>query len=196
LPHTVAHGGRLGVSEDGLGRRVVVHLAPALLHRHALLVAKTRKGKSALLRTLWQQLITLPDQPRPTFVLIDPHSDLADTALGLIPPSRHAEVVHLDVARSSRPFGLNFLDVGLGWPRDRIVDNALRVFEHEFDHFWGPRMELVFRFALLLLVEANQRVVAADPTGGRDRQWAIREVPRVLEDAAFRSALLTEVRDR
>jgi hypothetical protein len=196
LPGSVAIGARLGVAADGLGRQVVVHLAPALLRRHALLVAKTRKGKSALLRAVWQQLISLPTEPRPAVVLIDPHSDLADAALGLVPAGRHADVVHLDVARTDRPFGLNLLDVGLGWPRDRIVENALRVFEHEFDKFWGPRMELVFRFALLLLVEANQRLVAADPTGGRSRQWTILEVPRVLEDPTFRAALLAEVRDR
>jgi hypothetical protein len=59
LPTTVADGARLGVSEDGLGRRVEVHLAPALLRRHALLVAKTRKGKSGPLRNLWQQLIAV-----------------------------------------------------------------------------------------------------------------------------------------
>src|SRR5439155_21000289 len=58
------------------------------------------------------------------------------------------------------------------------------------------RMELVFRFALLLLVEANHRLIAAHPTGGRDRQWTILAVPRVLEDATFRRALLAEVRDR
>ncbi len=113
-----------------------------------------------------------------------------------LPAARLQDVVHLDVARADRPFGLNLLDVGLGWPRDRMVSKALRVFEMEFDHFWGPRMELVFRFALLLLVEANQRLVAADPTGGRDRQWTILEVPRVLEAPDFRRALLAEVRDR
>ncbi|MBV9583094.1 MAG: TraM recognition domain-containing protein, partial [Chloroflexi bacterium] len=113
-----------------------------------------------------------------------------------VPPDRHQDVVHLDVARSDRPFGLNLLDVGLGWSRDRMVDNALRVFSREFDNFWGPRMEIVFRFALLLLVEANQVVVAADPTGGRDRQWTILEVPRVLEESGFRQALLAEIHDR
>ena len=77
---------------------------------------------------------------------------------------------------------MNLLDVGLGWSRDQLVENALRVFKHEFDNYWGPRMELVFRMALILLVEANERLVVADPSGGRDRQYTILEVPRVLED--------------
>jgi hypothetical protein len=32
------------------------------------------------------------------------------------------------------------LDVGLGWSRDQLVENALRVFKHEFDNYWGPRI--------------------------------------------------------
>src|SRR5229473_8541591 len=199
LPETVADGARIGVAEDGLGHAVAVHLGPALLRRHALLVAKTRKGKSALLSRLWQQLVDLPEIPgllAPTVVLVDPHSDLATLALGLVPAARHAQVVHLDVGRAARrPFGLNLLDVGLGWSRDQLVENALRVFKHEFDNYWGPRMELVFRMALILLVEANERLVVADPSGGRDRQYTILEVPRVLEDDLLRGRLLAALPD-
>ncbi|MDQ6669209.1 MAG: type IV secretory system conjugative DNA transfer family protein [Chloroflexota bacterium] len=199
LPETVADGARIGVAEDGVGHAVAVHVGPTLLRRHALLVAKTRKGKSALLSRLWQQLVDLPEtagQLAPTVVLVDPHSDLASIALGLVPAARHSQVVHLDVGQAvRRPFGLNLLDVGLGWGRDQLVENALRVFKHEFDRFWGPRMELVFRMALVLLVDANQRLVAADPSGGRSRQYTILEVPRVLEDDVFRGQLLLNLLD-
>jgi hypothetical protein len=196
LPETVADGARVGVAEDGLGQSVPVHLGAALLRRHALLVAKTRKGKSGLLRRLWQQLVTLETTNPPAVVLVDPHSDLAQQALGLIPAGRQTDMVYLDVGCAlRRPFGLNLLDVGLGWSRDQLVENALRVFKHEFDNFWGPRMELVFRMALLLLVDANQRIVAADPTRGRDRQFTVLEVPRVLEDDRLRRRLLSQVPD-
>ena len=196
LPETVADGARIGVAADGTGHAVAVHFAPALLRRHALLVAKTRKGKSGLLRGLWQQLVSVHTEPVPAVVLVDPHSDLATGALGLVPPERHGDVVYLNVARAlGRPFGLNLLDVGLGWRRDQLVENALRVFKYEFDNFWGPRMELVFRMALLLLVDANERLVAADPSGGRDHQFTILEVPRVLEDDRLRRQLLAQVPD-
>jgi hypothetical protein len=196
LPEAVADGARIGVAEDGLGHSVAVHLAPALLRRHALLVAKTRKGKSGLLRRLFQQLVTVEAVNQPAVVLVDPHSDLAQQCLGLLPAARHGDVVFLDVGQSlRRPFGLNLLDVGLGWNRDQLVENALRVFKHEFDNFWGPRMELVFRMALLLLVDANQRLVRADPTGGRDRQFTVLEVPRVLEDDQLRRRLMADVPD-
>jgi len=123
----------------------------------------------------------------PAVVLVDPLSDLAQQALGLVPAGRQPDVVYLDVGYAlRRPFGMNLLRSGLGWSRDQLVENALRVFRQEFDNFWGPRMELVFRMALLLLVDANERIVAADPTGGRDRQFTVLEVPRVLEDDRLR----------
>jgi hypothetical protein len=199
LPETVATGLRVGVAEHQ-GRLVPVHVAPELLRRHELLVGKSRKGKSALLGARWRQLVALADSAdalRPTVVLVDPHSDLAEAALGLVPAGRHEDVVLLDVGRArQRPFGLNLLDVGLGWDRDRLVENALLLFRHEFDQFWGPRMELVFRFALLLLLDVNARLCRDDPTGGRARQYTILEVPRVLEDEGFRSALLPAVQDQ
>jgi hypothetical protein len=92
LPHTVTAGARLGVADDGRGHLVAAHLAPALVRRHSLLVAKTRRGKSGLLRALWRQLAASVDSPRPAVVLIGPHSDLARAALGLVPPDRHQDV--------------------------------------------------------------------------------------------------------
>jgi hypothetical protein len=199
LPETVAIGLRLGVAEHQ-GRLIPVHVAPELLRRHELLVGKSRKGKSALLGARWRQLVALQetsDAPRPTVVLVDPHSDLAEAALGLVPADRQEDVVCLDVGHArQRPFGLNLLDVGLGWDRDRLVENALLLFRHEFDQFWGPRMELVFRFALLLLLDVNARLCRDDPTGGRNRQYTILEVPRVLEDDGFRTALLPAIQDQ
>ncbi|HEY2592442.1 MAG TPA: hypothetical protein VGK33_00925, partial [Chloroflexota bacterium] len=76
LPETVAEGARIGSAEDGLGHSVAVHVGAPLLRRHALLVAKTRKGKSGLMRQLWRELVTLSAPHPPAVVLVDPHSDL------------------------------------------------------------------------------------------------------------------------
>jgi hypothetical protein len=65
LPETVDDGARIGLAEDGLGHSVAVHMAAPLLRRHALLVAKTRKGKSGLLRRVWQQLMALETRVLP-----------------------------------------------------------------------------------------------------------------------------------
>jgi len=134
---------------------VPVHLPTGLLGRHLLAVAKTRRGKSSLLLRLTHHLMHAGGEHR-SVVLVDPHRDLAVSALGLVPRQREADVVYLDVSNRRRPFGINLLDTGLGWDRDQATANALRIFRREFDGYWGPRMEDAFRFATLALFEANE----------------------------------------
>lgn len=194
LPITVARGCRIGVSAHQ-GRSVPVSLPEELLHRHLLLVAKTRRGKSSLLLTLARYLMEPQGATRaPTLMIVDPHLDLARAALGVVPASRRAAVVYLDVAERERPFGLNLLDVGLFLDRDKAVSNALAIFRREFDRFWGPRMEDAFRFALLTLYEVNQAICAADPRG-RERQHTVLDVPALLVDTAFRRSVIGPVSD-
>jgi hypothetical protein len=105
-------------------------------------------------------------------------------------------VVFLDVANAVRPFGLNLLDTGLGWDRDRAVANTLIVFQREWgEQYWGPRMEDAFRFALMSLFEANVAMCRADPVYGRAAQHTLLEVPPLLSDPRFRREVLSTVSD-
>jgi Helicase HerA, central domain len=192
LPLSVAEGCRIGVSGHQ-GRQVPVALPPDVLGRHLLLVAKTRRGKSTLMLRLAHHAM---QSPRRAVLLVDPHRDLAEAALGLVPDERGGDVVFLDVADRARPFGLNLLDTGLGWDRDRAVANALSVFQREWgERYWGPRMEDAFRFALLSLFDANTALCAADPHTGRAQQHTLLEVPTILSDIGFRRQTLQAVTD-
>ncbi len=195
LPDMVGRGCRIGVSSHQ-GRTVPVALPDELLRRHLLLVAKTRRGKSSLLLRIAQDRMwaRLSGGQHPTLILVDPHYDLAQAALGLVPPERREDVVFLDVAERNRPFGLNLLDTGLFADRDKAVANALAIFRRQFDRFWGPRMEDAFRFALLTLYEVNQTLRALDPAA-RDRQHTILDVPALLVNPTYRRGLLDLVSD-
>jgi hypothetical protein len=198
LKHTVAPGPdgtgcRIGISSHQ-GHEVPVYLATQLLRRHMLAVAKTRRGKSSLLLRITHHLMHADGEHR-SVVLVDPHRDLAVSALGLVPRERQSDVVYLDVTNRRRPFGINLLDVGLGWDRDQAVGSALRIFRREFDGYWGPRMEDAFRFATLALFEANEALCAEDPRGGRGAQHTILDVPAVLERPGFRRQVLKKTSD-
>jgi len=195
LPTTVAPvpGGRgcpIGVSAHQ-GRVIPVALSEPLLRRHLLLVAKTRRGKSTLLLRLARHHM----HGAGALVLVDPHRDLAESALGLVPAERREDVVYLDLAGRDRAFGVNLLDAGLHWNRDQAVANTLLVFERAFDRFWGPRMADAFRFAAMALFEANESLCRGDPHRGRERQYTVLDVPLVLADAPLRRSVLHEVRD-
>jgi hypothetical protein len=195
LPFAVSRGCRIGTSAHQ-GRTVPVSLPDEMLRRHLLLVAKTRRGKSSLLLRLARHVMETcsPGNEPGVLVLIDPHHDLARAALGLVPPARRDDVVYLDISQRERPFGLNLLDTGLGWDRDKAVSNALSVFHREFDQYWGPRMEDSFRFALLALYEANEAICAKDRSG-RSQQHTILDVPALFVDPSFRKTVLDLVTD-
>jgi hypothetical protein len=190
LPGTVAAGCPVGAAAHQ-GRRIPVALPDDLLGRHLLLVAKTRRGKSALMLRLARHLMARER----AVVLLDPHRDLARAALGLVPPARHGDVVFLDVGNGERPFGLNLLDTGLGWTRDQAVESALMLFRRQFDQAWGLRMEDAFRAGLTALYQANEALCAAEPRRGRDRQHTVLELPDLYNDLAFRTSILAHLSD-
>jgi hypothetical protein len=193
LPAAVAEGCSIGVAGHQ-GRRVSVALPTDALRRHLLLVAKTRRGKSSLMQRLAHYCMQA--EPRRAVLLVDPHRDLAESLLGLVPPERRDDVVYLDVADQVRSFGLNMLDVGLGWDRDRAVNNVLQVFLREWgQQFWGPRMEDVFRYSVITLFEANLSLSRADPSHARSRQYTLLEVPTLLGDLPFRREVLRSIHD-
>jgi hypothetical protein len=193
LPAAVADGCRVGIARHQ-GREVPVALPTDALRRHMLLVAKTRRGKSSLMQRLAHYCMHV--EPRRALLVVDPHRDLADSLLGLVPPERRGDVVYLDAADRVRPFGLNLLDVGLGWDRDRAVNNVLQVFLREWgEQYWGPRMEDVFRYSVMTLFEANLSMFRVDPEHARSRQYTLLELATLLGDLPFRREVLRTIHD-
>jgi hypothetical protein len=197
LPSAVASGCRIGQSTHQ-GRALPVHISAGALRRHLLVVAKTGRGKSALLARVALFVLggLCASDKRAALILIDPHRDLAYLTLGCLPDSRHEEAIFLDAANDLRPFGLNLLDAGLGWDRDQMTMMVLHIFRREFSQAWGFRMESAFRYGLHTLFEANQTICRADPRAGRSRQYTILDLPPLLSDPKFRRRVLKDVTDK
>ena len=90
----LADGPPLGTSDQG-GVATPICFPPDLLAQPTLLVGKTGTGKSTALGHLLAHAMR---DPRRAVVLIDPHGDLADAVLGLVPPARQADVVAIDLS--------------------------------------------------------------------------------------------------
>lgn len=184
-----ATGVVIGVSEHA-GHRIPVALPPALLHSHTLVVGISGSGKSTFL----EQLAAAGMQQGGVWV-IDPHNDLVEHVLLLVPPERAKDVVLIDLADLAHVPGLNPLDVTLGRPRDKAVDDLLRAFAHVWATSWGPRMGMAFQRALETLIEANRVSVARDTQNGPEQQYTLLDVVPVLTDQSFCRTLLQDVRD-
>ncbi len=186
----VGRGCRVGVSRHQ-GRSVPVHLPHAALFRNHLVVAKTRRGKSTLLQHLAAHLMRQIDSGRERLLLvvIDPHQDLAESVLSVVPPGLEERTAYLNLTDRQRPVGLNLLDVALFPNRDRTAENVVAMLHRLWPDNWGPRMEGALRAALLCLHQANQ-------VRRREEQYTLLDVVPLLTSGDFRERVMSQVPDQ
>lgn len=162
------------------GHLIPVHLPFATLFSHKFLVGRSRSGKSVLMQlmALGAMQRVMDGSPQPGIFVIDPHHDLIDDLLGVIPPERVADVLLLDFTDTDYPVGLNPLDATMGFTRDQAVSNLMSCFERVWSEFWGPRMSYFLKAVCLLLYTLNQKLVAE---GEADEQYTILDINPLLQ---------------
>jgi hypothetical protein len=149
--------------------------------RHVYCVGQTGTGKSTLLLNLILQDL---EAGRGVAVL-DPHGQLVESVLGLLPAHRRADVVLLDPSDRQFPVGFNFLECESAEEQDQVVESFIGMLYQLFDPFHtgiiGPRFEHAARNAM--------RTVMSHPG------MTLIEVVRVLTDPSFVRELLPRVND-
>jgi hypothetical protein len=153
--------------------------------RHFYIIGQTGTGKSVLLQEMMKQDI---EQGR-GICLIDPHGDLAEKTLSLIPASRAEDVIYFNPGDTEKPLGLNMLEYDSRFPESKtfVVNEMIEIFEKLYNlkaqGFGGPVFEQYMRNALLLIME--------DPESGS----TLIEIPKVLADPEFRRHKLSRCRN-
>lgn len=170
-----------GVAVLGLtsfrGTRRPVGIRPDDRLRHVTVLGKTGMGKSTLLH----HLIATDIAAGRGVGLIDPHGDLADAVLRTIPARRTNDVVLFDAADADWPVAFNPLHCPTPAQRPLVASGVLAAFKKLYGDSWGPRLEHVFRNALLSLLELP------DPT--------LLLVVRLLADERFRRTVVERLTD-
>ena len=179
--------------EDGLivGRNIfrgeerTVRILDDDRRRHFYIIGQTGTGKSVLLQEMIEQDI----KAGRGVCLIDPHGDLAERVLGIVPASRAEDVIYFNPGDVERPLGLNMLDFDQRFPEAKtfVVNELIEIFEKLYNlkaqGFGGPIFEQYMRNALLLVME--------HPESGN----TLIEVPKVLADAEFRKYKLSQCKN-
>lgn len=112
------------------------------------IIGTTGTGKSTLIKNIIYQDLR-NDQDHGLCVL-DPHGDLIDEMLELVPTERRDDVILFDPMDMERPFGLNLLECDRSNPHEVrwVVSTVMGTLERLFTS-WGPRLEHVLRHTLL-----------------------------------------------
>ncbi|OGG20910.1 hypothetical protein A3B48_05920 [Candidatus Gottesmanbacteria bacterium RIFCSPLOWO2_01_FULL_40_10] len=116
---------------------------------------------------------------------IDPHGDLIEGILPLIPPERAEDVIYFDPSDGERPMGLNMLEAYTEEQKHFIVTSIIglmyKLYDPQKTGIIGPRFEHAIRNAMLtVMVQPGASFV---------------EVVRVLTDSTFVQELLPKVTD-
>lgn len=184
-----AHLPIIGYSEHG-GYRLPFALTETFLHHHSLIGGKSGAGKSTLMTHLAHRAMLREEG---ALCVIDPHGDLADDILSLVPPARMGEVIFIDLGNKTTAVGINPLDVQLQGDRDLAISTLMQIFEKIWEHAgWGNRMAASFRMALLTLYEANEALCQRHCP---EQQYTLLDVMQLLVDESFCHDLLKDVED-
>ena len=139
------------------------------------LIGKTGTGKSTLIETLIRRDI----EAGQGLALLDPHGDLVEWVLAVVPEERKDDLIYFNVPESNRPLGFNPLESVPPQKRALAASNLVEVFKKIWNDSWGPRLEYILRNALLALLDQPQSTLA--------------DVLRLLSDRAFRKDTVAQV---
>ena len=170
------HGLLLG-HNDHAGKTVEVRLSAEQRTRHAHIIGASGTGKSTLLFNLIRQDIENGEG----VAVLDPHGDLIDKILGIIPANRIDDVVLVDPSDSEYSIGFNILSAHSELEKTLLSSDLVAVFQR-LSSTWGDQMNSVLQNAILAFLES-------------DRRGTIADLRRFLIEPAFRNEFLKSVKD-
>ena len=144
---------------------------------HVYIVGKTGTGKSTLMESM-----ALQDLDRGHgFALVDPHGDLVERIANLVPPHRRSDVLYVNAADPTQPYGYNPLRQVR---RDRIAlaaSGMMEVFKKMWPEAWGVRMEHILRNVLMALLEQPAAT--------------LHDVLRLISDSKYRKSIAASLKN-
>ncbi len=152
-------------------------LRPDDRRRHVYVIGKTGMGKS----TLMENMIYSDIMAGKGVAIIDPHGDLAEAVMQLVPKHRTNDVILFDPADREFPLAFNLLEGKNAEQRGLVASGLIGVIKKLNIDSWGPRLEHFLRNTVLALVEAPDTTMLG--------------ITRMLVDKNYRYKILHYVED-
>lgn len=141
------------------GTQMSFGMAPDDRRRHMYIIGKTGMGKSVLLENMIMDDI----KKWRGVAVIDPHGDLAEGIIGLIPKNRTNQTIIFDPSDTEWPIAFNMLEWVSEDQRPFIASGLVGIFKRIFGDSWGPRLEHTLRNTIMALMEYPNTTLISIP---------------------------------
>ena len=150
--------------------------------RHMYIIGKSGVGKSKLLELLLRQDIAHGHG----LCLMDPHGDVIDAMLDFVPENRVEDVVVIDPADMQYPASFNPLANVDPAFKHQLAQGLIEVMEKQFGANWTPRLEHVFRFTTLALLDYPHATMRGMISMLTDRNYRQKVIEYIEDDMVKR----------
>jgi len=158
--------------------------------RHLYIMGKTGVGKSKLLELMLRQDVFYGHG----LCLMDPHGDVIDTVLASVPEHRIKDVVLIDPADVNWPVSFNPLQNISPDLKHQVTQGLIEVMKMQFGAGWTPRLEHVFRFTVLALLDYKESTMRGMILMLTDRNYR-QKVVEFIEDEMVKRFWAVEFAD-
>lgn len=145
--------------------------------RHLYVVGKSGSGKSKLLETLIIEDIL----HNKGVCVMDPHGDLIQDILKYIPEHKMKDVVYLNISDLNWPMAFNPLEKVSADMKQQVTQGLIEVFEKFFGGDWSPKIEHVFRYTTLAMLDYPDATLVG--------------MMKMLTNRKFRQKVIPEIKD-
>lgn len=150
--------------------------------RHLYIIGKSGVGKSKL-----QELFVRQDIADGHGVcIIDPHGEFVEDILHFIPENRIEDVCLIDPADTEFPVSFNPLQNVDPTFKHQLTQGLIEVLEKQFGANWTPRLEHVFRFTTLALLDYPYATMRGMISMLTDRNYRQKVVEYIQDDMVKR----------
>ncbi|OGF82836.1 hypothetical protein A3B18_00270 [Candidatus Giovannonibacteria bacterium RIFCSPLOWO2_01_FULL_46_13] len=181
-PQAVSFFGRTNYVAALEEKRFIFGIKRTDRRRHMYVVGKSGVGKSKLLELLIRQDIAYGYG----LCLIDPHGDVIEEILNFVPEERIGDVVVIDPSDTAFPVSFNPLSNIHAEMKHQLTQGLIEVMEKQFGANWTPRLEHVFRFTSLALLDYPYATMRGMISMLTDREYRQRVVDYITDDMVKR----------
>lgn len=150
--------------------------------RHMYIIGKSGVGKSKLQELMIRQDIAYGHG----VCVIDPHGELIDDILDFIPKERINDVCIIDPGDVDYPSSFNPLANVDPHFKHQLTQGLIEVLRKQFGSNWTPRLEHVFRFTVLALLDYPHATMRGMISMLTDRNYRQKVVEYIEDDMVKR----------